>query len=304
MIKSPIKLLSAWSTFFTYPNLGDSRLRTLLYFSLFMFTGLFSTSRGIPPLIIILKAFGTTVSIIVFVYALGDAMDADMDKFNPRKSQRPVPSGRMTRDEALLLSALGGVLSIAISLTINLWAMTIILASMGLGFSYSVPPIRLKRRFLMKETTLTTGLILSMLFGSTAVGKIPGSIFLPGLFLTIVGLILYPSFLDAEDIQADSMGGCKTLAMILNQRRRLELSTFGLLVIMVTTTLTYGYFGLNMICPILTVFASLMFLRYLFPLLIAPEEECKGEILKRGISIFRTFVFLVPLGFILGSLQL
>lgn len=263
--------------------------------------GLIFTSRGLPQPIIALKALGVSVSITIFVYALGDAMDADLDKFSSVKSKRPIPSGLLKKRQALLLSALGGVVGVALSLTINLWTAILVLVSMGIGFSYSVPPIRLKRRFLMKETSLTTGVILSMLVGSSAVGRIPGSIFLPGLFLSLVGMTLYPAFYDALDIQEDRREGCKTIAMILSQRGRLELSTFGLFVIMATTTLTYGYFDLNMICPVITVFAGLLFFRYLFPLLMK-HEEYKREVIEKGSSIARAFSLIVPLGFILGSL--
>ena len=266
--------------------------------------GLLFTSRGIPPPINALKALGVSVSITIFVYALGDAMDADLDKFSSIKSKRPIPSGMMTKRQALLLSGIGGIMGVSLSLTINFWTTILVLVAMGIGFSYSVPPIRLKRRFLMKETTLTIGGIISMLVGSATVGRIPSSIFLPGFFLTLVGLTLYPTFYDARDIQEDRREGCKTIAMILNRKRRLELSTFGLLLIMGTITLTYGYFGLNMICPILTVFAGLLVLRYLFPLLVRPEVEFREEGIEKAASIGRLFAFIVPLGFILGSLRL
>ena len=141
-----------------------------------------------------------------------------------------------------------------------------------------------------------------MLVGSAVVGQIPSSLFLPGVFVVLVGMILYPTFHEVFDIEADRRAGCKTIAMILNQRRRLELSTSSLLMIMITVTLTYGYFGLNVISPILTVFACLLFLRYIFPLLMKPEETFGEEVLEKCNSIFRAFTLIVPLGFILGSL--
>jgi len=269
-----------------------------------MFIGLMFASQGIPPPITALKAIGVMISITIFVYALSDAMDADLDKFSSIKSKRPIPSGMMTKRQALLLSILGGIVSVSLSITINFWTTIFTLVSLGLGFSYSVPPIRLKRRFLMKEITLSTGLIVSILVGSAAAGRIPSSLFLPGLSFAICGIALYPTFYDALDIQADRREGCKTIAMILSQKRRLELSTFGLLVIMVTTTMTYGYFSLNIICPILIVFGGLLFLRYIFPLLMKPEKEYEEEAIEKTASILRVFAFLSQLGFILGSLQL
>lgn len=266
--------------------------------------GLLYTSRWAiqPP--IALKALGVMASITVFVYALNDTMDADLDRLSSIKSKRPIPSGMMTKRQGLLLSAVGGIIGFILSLTINLWTMVFALIFMGLGFSYSVPPIRLKSRFLMKDATLTTGLIISLLIGTAAVGKISSSIFLPILTFALGGMTIYPTFYDTLDIQEDKIGGCKTIAMILNQKRRLELSTFGLLTIMVTVTLTYGYFGLNIICPILTVFGCLLFLKYIFPLLMKPDEAYEKEILSKSISINRVIMLLIPLGFILGSLNL
>ncbi|MCD6262895.1 UbiA prenyltransferase family protein [Candidatus Bathyarchaeota archaeon] len=296
--------MGAWTTFFRYPTPWSSRLRTIFYFSWFTFTGLIFASRGNFPLIIALKTIGAIVGATIFVYALGDAMDAELDKLSPRKAKRPIPSGLMTERQAILLSSIGGLVGISLCLTLNFWTTVFSLIFMGLGFSYSVPPIRLKRRFLMKETTLTTGGIISMLIGCAAVEGLQGSIFLPGFFLAIVGLTLYPTFYDARDIQEDKVEGCKTIAMILNQRRRLELSTFGLLIFMITTTLTYGYFNLNIICPILTVFASLVFLRYIFPLLLKSDRVIESEVMEKVTSIGRVFTFIVPIGFILSSLRL
>jgi len=304
MIKSPLHLLSAWSTWFRYPTPWSSRLRAIIYYCWFISIGLFFTSQGIPPLIIAFKAYGVMASITIFVYALNDTMDADLDKFSSIKSKRPIPSGRLTKRQALLLSAVGGIAGFVLSLTINFWTTIFVLIFMGLGFSYSVPPMRFKRRFLLKETTLSAGVIVSVLVGSAALGRIPSSLFLPGLFFAIGGMTIYPVLYDPLDIKEDRREGCRTIASILSQKRRLELSTFGLLVITITTTLTYGYFDFNIICPILTVFACLLFLRYIFPLLLKPEETYNEEVMVKTNSICRTFGFITTLGFIIGSLQL
>ena len=68
--------------------------------------------------------------------------------------------------------------------------------------------------------------------------------------------------------------------------------------------MSYGYFGLNIICPILTVFSSFLFLRYIFPLLMTPEEAYKKEILEKGDLILRLYTLIIPLGFMIGSLRL
>lgn len=272
--------------------------------SLFLSIGLFITFQGVPPIVTALKALGVMTFITIFAYALNDTMDADLDKFSPVKSKRSIPSGLMTKKQALLLSAISGIIGVALSLTTNLRTILLTLIYVSLGYCYSVPPIRLKKRLLMKETITTIGILLSMFIGSAVAGRIPSSLCLPGLFLCIAGLMMSPAFNDTLDIEEDRRGGCKTIAMILSQRRRIELSTFGLLSYMVVTTLTYGYFDLNIICPIVTVFASFLFLRYIFPFLIKPEVEYKRKDIEKGYSILKIFVLIIPLSIIIGSLQL
>lgn len=303
MIKSPLQLLSAWSTWFRYPTLRSSRLRTVvLFYPYFMSIGLLLSSQWEFSSIIALKCYVVMASITIFVYTLNDVMDADLDKLSPNKSKRPIPSGLMTKRQGILLGIVFGVLGVALSLTINLLATILVFVFMGLGFFYSVPPIRLKRRFLMKETTLTTLFIISILIGSAAVGRIPSSLFLPVFFFVLSTMTVQPAFYDVQDVNEDRLGGCKTIAMILNQRRRLELATSGLLGSMITITLSYGYFGFNVICPILTVFGCLLFLRYIFPLMMKTGEEYEEEVIEKIARIGMIVAFIIPLGFMLGSL--
>jgi 4-hydroxybenzoate polyprenyltransferase len=304
MTGSPLHLISAWSALFRYPTPGDSRLKAIIYYSIFVSIGLFFASRGVPPLITSLEALGVMISITIFVYILNDAIDADFDKLSSVKSERPIASGKVTKRQALLLSAIGGVIGVALSFTLNLWTTVLALLYMSLGFSYSVPPLRFKTRFLMKETTLTSGMILSVLIGCSAIGSISPNILLPALFFAFGGMTLYPVLYDTEDIQEDKLGGCKTIAMILNQKGRLELATFGILMVMIVTTLTYGYFELNIISPIITVFVSLLFLRYVFSLLMKPEATFTNEVINKVISVGRAIVFIIPIGYILGAVQL
>jgi len=154
----------------------------------------------------------------------------------------------------------------------------------------------------MKETTLAFLLVLSILIGSAVVGRIPSSLFLPGFFFILGTITVQPAFYDISDVKEDRIGGCKTIAMILNQRRRLELATSGLLVSMITITLSCGFFGLNIICPILAIFGCLLFLRYIFPLLMKTGEEYGEEVIGKIAKIGMVVSLIISLGFILGSL--
>jgi len=271
---------------------------------LFTSLGLLFASGGVLQPIIVLKAVGVMFSAAVFVYSLNDSVDADLDKSSSIKSKRPIPSGMMTKRQGLLLSVVGALISLSLSITINFLTITFVIVFMVLGFLYSVPPIRLKRRFLMKESVLITGMIISTLIGSATMEKIPSSLFLPVLYFVLMGSTFIPAFIDAVDVEQDRKEGCKTIAMILDQKTRLELATLSVFITMITITLSYGYFNLNIICPIVTVFSSLLFLRYLFPLLLKPEESYSEEIIFKAANINRIFGFIIILGLMFGSLAL
>ncbi len=304
MIKSSIRLLSVWSTFFRYPSYKESRLGAVLWYNWFATIGLLLASRGIPPPNLVGRTLAVTTLITVFVYILNDVMDADIDRLNPTKSNRPIPSGLASKKEALSLSLLCGVLGLFFGFSTNTLVGFFASLYMILGVLYSTPPIRLKNKFLMKELVLGLGLLISVLLGGSFIGFVSIITLFAGIFLFISAIVFYPTFEDAMDVEEDRLDGCKTLAMILEQKKRLELTIIGVIFIMVITPFTYLHFGLNTICPIIICVACLLFLRYLFPLLFTSNERIINEILGRGRTFVRLFVLVIQIGFIIGSLEL
>jgi 4-hydroxybenzoate polyprenyltransferase len=248
-----------------------------------------------------LKVVALTASIATFVYLLNDAMDADMDKINSIKSGRPIPSGIATKYQALQLSIIGGIVGISIALTMNVLVLVIALSYITLGFMYSVPPFSLKKRFLMKETTLMIGLFLATGIGALTSGSMQPSLLYLTAYFAIFVMTLMPTFYDALDAEEDKRYGCKTLAILLNQSRRLALSTLGLIVMMVATPFTYSYFGFSLIMPILVCSACFLFLTFIFPMLLKAENVEQRKILV-GSKIMQLFLLVLQVSFALGSL--
>lgn len=298
-----MSLLRSYLSFFTKPTLAESKLKPVIYWTLFSLTGLIISNHGIPSIILTLKIASLMISISAFVYLLNDAMDSDMDKLNPVKSGRPIPAGIITKYQALQLCLIVGVIGISIAFTMNIFVLILSLIYIILGSLYSVPPFNLKKKLLMKETTTILAFFLAAGIGALASGPIKPSIFYVSAYFAILIITLYPTWIDALDMEEDKKYGVRNIASILDQKRRLELSTLGLIVMMITAPLSYNFFGFNVLFPIMICGGCFLFLRFIFPLILDVENIEQKQILK-GSKIMLIFVFVFLFAFIFGSLQI
>jgi 4-hydroxybenzoate polyprenyltransferase len=295
--------LRSYTSFFFMPTLGDSRFKNIIWTAWFSVFGIVVMNHGIPSFITALKITGLSSSIAIFVYLLNDAMDSEFDKLNITKANRPIPSGIATKYHALQLSLLGGIIGISIAITINTLVLLFTLIYMVLGFAYSVPPIQLKRRFLMKDITIALALFLAIAIGALSSGYIAPSIIYVSTYFIIISMTVSPTFYEALDEKEDRLYGCKTISLLLKQSRRLELATLGLLAMMVTTPLTYRNFGFNMIFPILVCLSCLLFLRYVFPLTLTRDNLTQKE-MSKGSKYMQIFALIVQFAILFGSLNI
>lgn len=238
------------------------------------------------------------IGISICVYSFNDVNDMDMDKANKTKSMRPLPSGKVTVKEILSLSLISGLIGLSLALLYSTSAFLLSATYITLGIAYSQHPIRLKKRFILKEVTTVIGLFISFLIGGTAVGTIPWSVLAGASIMLMYFFAVYPLFADAGDIESDKMYGCKTLAMVLKWKTKVEIAIGVTIAIMTTTTLAYANLGLNVICPIIVCAACLLFLRYLFPLLTSQE----GKYVLVAGRFYRILGLIIQAGFVVGSL--
>lgn len=281
-----------------YPLLVRKRMNKIFPWPWCTAVGLLIASRGFPPLFPAGIAIASMFTIATCVYIYNDVIDLEVDKLNPEKLDRPLPSGEVSVKEAMIVIYISGFFGMALSLFVNLKTFLLCLAFMTLFFAYSHPWIRLKKRFLLKEGTIAVGGILSSVIGGMVVGSISAAVVFWGIFLFIYSFVVLPTFGDFQDIKEDKMNGVKSLAMVWSWKTKIETIILYILIMMTLTPLTYAQLGLNVVFPILVVASCLLFIRFLFPLLSRYEYKPWS----RAYKAVHGYWILIQVALILGSI--
>jgi 4-hydroxybenzoate polyprenyltransferase len=223
--------------------------------------------RGFPPLNIMLMTLTSTILVTASVYIYNDVVDADMDKLNVTKISRPLVNGSVSTSLAYIFICLTGLLGLGLAYLINLNTFLISLSWWILFFLYSYPPIRLKKKFLVKEITTSSGQIFNALIGSYAItNTLNITVVFAGLIFWLFTFLGLPAFADTLDQKEDELFKVKTLARVLSWRRKVQLMGIGVLLMMTVLPLTYSRLGLSVLLPIFLVVSSLVLLRWvIFP---------------------------------------
>jgi len=154
--------------------------------------------------------------------ALNQIYDLEIDRVN--KPKRPLPSGRLSRDEAWVFTAVAYVVALALAWLVApggrhecFW---IVLATTAITVLYSVPPFRTKRLGIWANVTIAIprGVLLKVA-GWSAVKTILGVE--PWFIGAIFGLFLLGASTtkDFADMEGDARGGCRTLPIVYGVRR-------------------------------------------------------------------------------------
>jgi 4-hydroxybenzoate polyprenyltransferase len=110
--------------------------------------------------------FAATFLIITGMYVLNDLVDADLDKSTGKK--RPIPSGQVTKADALIFVIITNTAGIILAvITFNLPSIIMALIIVGIGLIYSAPKICLKDRFVIKTASIAATSMLCLLLGSS-----------------------------------------------------------------------------------------------------------------------------------------
>ena len=237
--------------------LFNSRKKWGLLFALATISGIFSLPTAIDQiqkgivgsfdgrvnLLINLVLPVTTLLIITGMYILNDLFDADLDRING-KTNRPIPSGRVTKRQAVVFVVSMNVIGLSVPIFANntlgiMMASTIAL----IGIMYSLPKISLKDRFVIKTCAIAIAMACSLLLGASMYfGEDFGSEII-GMFgwisFQMEGHFLYPMFAgamlalmvfvtsplnDLGDIKGDNEAGRKTIPIVLGKKNTIRLS--------------------------------------------------------------------------------
>jgi 4-hydroxybenzoate polyprenyltransferase len=146
------------------------------------------------------------------------AYDAHIDRIN--KPYRPIPKGLLTRDEASSVAFLLYFFALFRAILISYQFFAIVLLISIITIYYSMPPVRLKKRFWVSNITIALARgLLGFLAGWTIFGDptdptpwVIGSI----LFIYLVGATTSKDFTDAD---GDAKYGMRTLPVVYGPQR-------------------------------------------------------------------------------------
>lgn len=267
-------------------------------FSLFWATliGLFVAKRGIPPLVDSIKALAAVSAIANCIYVYNDTTDIELDIAN--KSDRPLATGKVSKKDALTLVSILTIVAILISVSINWETLLLGLAYLTLGFAYSNPHIRLKKRFIIKQLTPAIGGFISSLIGGTAIGLVTGElIFVASMFFALI--FVGAPLLDLKDMFGDKKYECKTFPIVFGPRSTVMIAASTVIFLGIVNLLFYPLIGFSYISGILLSVLCFGFALVILPLLRSWRDPVFCEKTIRRMILLN---FLIQLSFIVGSI--
>lgn len=287
-------------TFLPSVFLIRSRLEAMFIWSWITFMACMIAGRGSPPLLPSVLSVAGVVLISMSVYLYNDITDVNMDKLNSVKRNRPLPTGKASQENALKLVYLSGFTGLATVLLADIRSFVFGLLYFVLFTVYSHPKLRLKKKFLFKESIIALGVPLTSLVGIYAVAdSFVSHAFFASILFACFTYMAQPVLTDSIDVEEDRQAGVRSLATILSWKRRVQFLVAGSLIIMVLIPLTYRAFGFNIVLPLYAVVGGIIFLAVVIPLLRKYEE---GTVLKAK-KVAYVFFVLLQVSFIMGSLE-
>jgi decaprenyl-phosphate phosphoribosyltransferase len=264
--------------------------------------------RGFPPLQPSLMSIASTVFIAIAVYVYNDVVDMDADRHNAFKNDRPLALGEVSRGDAMKLIYISSIVGLTISFLNNFMSFLFSALYFFVFYLYSYPKIHLKKRFLVKESVISSGLIMVGLSVNYAIlGSFSPMVFVGFLLFAVFAFFAMPTGFDSTDVEADKLQGVKSIASMLNYRQRMQLAITGMLLVMTATPLTYITFGFNILLPVSIILTGIVFLWLMFPLMMSVNpvvDSVDISVLLKTRKIIVIFIFVICGCVILGSLNL
>jgi geranylgeranylglycerol-phosphate geranylgeranyltransferase len=192
------------------------------------------------PLISLLVATG--------MYILNDLVDSDLDKANGKK--RPIPSGRVSKNQAwIFIASTNGFAAILSAVTLNIVSMLILLPMMAIGVMYSAPRVALMNRFVIKTLSISIFYAMCALLGITSSYGIEPAVTNPAVpiySMTLLGIMIFISSTlnDLGDIEGDKSARRRTIPIVLGSAATIRLLIVLALGMVSLSVAAYGFMGL------------------------------------------------------------
>lgn len=194
-------------------------------------------SLSLLPLPTVLRAALVVGLVVSYSFAINDYRDVASDRLN--HPERPIPSGRITRPAAGILSLTLALIALSVTLTLGPWLTVLALFNIFLSTLYS---------YYLKNTVLIGNCVIAFLnasivvYGGLAVGHVIPAIWIISLLIFLFTLAQEILFA-IGDLEGDALAGVRTTATSLGVANSLHL--FHLIVLsFVVFTLVVWFLGL------------------------------------------------------------
>lgn len=227
--------------------INDLRILKIVHYELMLFLGLLlgfviqnkpiavqlHVNAGIIPEVICISI--SIVFAAVFTIVMNNMFDVDIDKIN--SPHRPLIRQKIDIKmyEKAGWIALG--ISVYFACLAGAKACFIMMTMIALYYVYSVPPIRLKRVFLLSKLTISGSSLALVILGYLTV--VNNLLQFPKLWYPIflIGVTLSANLIDLKDQPGDALFGIKTLPVVLGLQRAKFITGAGYLL----TTLAFYF---------------------------------------------------------------
>ena len=197
-----------------------------------VFLGALLASGSLSPLANVFIIAVAAFLIISAGNALNDLCDVEIDKIN--KPKRPIPSGKITRKEALTFSVILLQIGTCMGIIIGL---TTFLIAFSVSVCLALYAIRLKRTPLAGN--IVVGLLTALIFisGGVAVNSLIGTV-IPAIFAFLF-TTAREIVKDIEDIEGDRKAGAKTTPIFWGARVAMYLTFIFMALVIVFSPIPY-----------------------------------------------------------------
>jgi len=290
-VNNPLKVI---------PIILKSRVPIIFVWNWFSALSLLIARGGFPPIIPSILLLLSVFCIVFSVYIYNDAQDEIMDKENPVKKFRPIPSGLVKKEDIEKIAYLFGGIGLVLAWLVNIYSFVFLLAFFIIFFSYSYPKTRLKNKFLGKDFTLFIGTPLISLAANYAVSDTFSSLaFITSFFSAFLGLTVGPVVNESSDIIEDKKYGVKSISTMLNWKQKVQFMLFGIIVLTVLMPIIHIQYGANLILPIISIGLCMTLLILTYPLIQSYDRKK----LWRSRTFTAAYFLIFPIQFVLLSLQ-
>jgi len=285
-----------WKKILAYLELTKvfSSSKSTLYYGFCTFIGsLLASSWKLPVEMSLIAASAMTISSFA-IYALNDIYDAKIDTINDPR--RPIPSGRVSRDEAKAFTIGLFIVSTTIAITLNLTVFLCVILFSILGIMYSVPPLRFKDG-LFANVCWGLGIAITVIGGASITGINSASTiaaFTLGFLTAGCGLTK-----DLKDLAGDRALGVHTIPIILGERKAIKVMTIASIA---GFSLLFLNLNLNKINILYTASIASTIILFAYSLIILYKKPGTKITYKKAYSLQACAGLLIIVAFLITAL--